>query len=182
MLKKLALGLAGLLAIAVVFVALQPAAFRVERSLVIAAPPEVIYPHIDNLRAMNVWSPWAQMDPKMTMRYDGPASGVGARSEWQSPQMGDGRMSIVAATAPRDVELKLELLGPMGATNRVRFHLEPVPQGTEVTWSMDGNNGFLGKAFSLFMDMDAMIGQVFADGLAALAEQVASEATQPKVG
>jgi len=180
--RKLALGFAALLAIALAFVALQPSAFTVSRSLVIAAPPAVIYPQIADLRAMNVWSPWAHMDPKLVMTYDGPAAGVGARSAWQSPQLGDGRMSIVAATPDRDVELKLELLGPMGATNRVRFHLEPVAQGTEVTWSMDGNNGFLGKAFSLFLDMDTMVGGVFADGLAALAKQVASAKASPQAG
>lgn len=180
--KKLALGVTALVAIALAVLALQPSAFSVARSLVIAAPPAAIYPHIADLRAMNVWSPWAHMDPKLTMSYEGPPAGVGARSAWQSPQMGDGRMSIVAATPDRDVELKLELLGPMGATNRVRFVLEPVAQGTEVTWSMDGNNGFLGKAFSLFLDMDTMVGSVFADGLAALAKRVAAESAAPQAG
>lgn len=182
MAKRIALGLAAALAVLLVVVALQPAAFTVERSRVIAAPPAAIYPHIADLRAMNVWSPWAHMDPKLTMSYDGPPAGVGARSAWQSPQMGDGRMSVVAATPPSDVELKLELLGAMGATNRVRFHLEPVAQGTEVTWSMDGRNGFLGKAFSLFLDMDTMVGGVFADGLAALAKQVETPSTPPTAG
>ena len=50
--------------------------------------------------------------------------------------------------------------------------------GTWVRWSMEGSNGFLGKAISLVMDMDAMVGGDFEQGLADLdagAEQLEFE-------
>jgi hypothetical protein len=178
MLKKLLLGLAALLAIGAVFVALQPAEFSVERSHLIGAPAEQIYPHIASLRAMDVWSPWAKMDPKLTTVYEGPESGVGARSSWEGPEMGKGRIEITRAAAPREVDMQLTMLEPMAATNQIRFRLEPEPAGTEVSWSMNGRNGFLGKLFSLFLDMDTMVGGEFAKGLAALERQVETETTQ----
>jgi len=173
--KKLALGLVALLLIGVAFIAMQPSAFSVERSLVIAAPAGRIYPHIASLRAMDVWSPWAKMDAKMTTVYGGPESGVGARSSWEGPEMGKGRIQITAAKPDQQVEMQLEMLAPMAATNQVRFRLEPAPNGTEVTWSMAGHNGFIGKLFSLFLDMDTMVGGEFAKGLAALKSLVESE-------
>ena len=175
MVKKLLLGLAVLVAIGVVFVALQPAEFSVERSHVVAAPAEQIYPHIASLRAMDVWSPWVKMDPKLKIVYEGPEAGVGARSSWEGPEMGKGRLEITRAAAPREVDMQLTMLEPMAATNQIRFRLEPASAGTEVSWSMRGRNGFLGKLFSLFLDMDTMVGGEFAKGLAALERQVETE-------
>jgi hypothetical protein len=177
MLRKLLLALAALVAILVVFVALQPAAFSVERSHRIAAPPERIYPHIASLRAMDVWSPWAKMDPKLKTVYAGPDAGVGASSSWEGPEMGKGRLEITRAVAPREVDMQLTMLEPMAASNEIRFRLEPEGADTAVSWSMSGRNGFVGKLFSLFLDMDTMVGGEFAKGLAALERQVHADAT-----
>ncbi len=176
MLRKIALGLVALVVIAFAYVAMQPSAFTVERSLVIAAPADVIYPHIANLRAMDVWSPWAKMDAKLTTQYDGPEAGVGARSAWEGPEMGKGRLLITVANPGEEVEMQLEMLEPIAATKRVRFSLQPTAQGTQVTWHMDGSNGFIGKLFSLVMDMDTMLGGEFAKGLATLKTLAEAEA------
>ena len=39
---------------------------------------------------------------------------------------------------------------------------------TSLTWAMSGRNGFLGKAVSLFVGMDRMVGGEFEKGLADL--------------
>ena len=51
MAKRIALLSLALVAVMVASVALQPAAFTVERSLAISAAPDAIYPHIASLRA-----------------------------------------------------------------------------------------------------------------------------------
>jgi hypothetical protein len=173
MLKKLAIASAAMLAIAAATIALQPSAFVVERTVSIDAPAARIHPHIASVRAMDAWSPWVKMDPQMQTVYDGPESGVGSRSSWEGPQMGKGRVTVVAV-APDAIEMKLEMLEPMAATNRVIFRLEPRGTATDVTWHMEGTNGFVGKAMSLVMSMDRMIGDEFAKGLAALKAQVES--------
>ncbi len=175
MLKRIALGLGVLVVGLVVVIALQPAAFTVERSATIGAPAEVVYAHIENLRLMDEWQPFAKMDPQLKIEYAGPEAGVGARSSWEGPQMGKGRISITAAQPVEQVEMKLEMLAPMAGTNRIRFTLAPAGEGTAVTWRMDGRNGFVGKAFSLFGDMDGMMGGEFEKGLAALAARVEAD-------
>ena len=47
---------------------------------------------------------------------------------------------------------------------------------TKVTWAMYGKNGFVGKAFSLFMDCEKMCGPEFEKGLADLAKVAAAPA------
>jgi hypothetical protein len=174
-LKTIAIAIAAVLVGLAALVAVQPASFVVQRSTVVEAPAEVVYAHIENLRAMDAWSPWARMDPQMKIRYEGPAAGVGARSSWEGPQMGKGRLTITAAKPNQEVEMRLEMLAPMEATNRVLFTLAPAGRGTGVTWRMEGSNGFVGKALALFMGMDGMVGGPFEQGLAALKAAAESE-------
>ena len=60
-------------------------------------------------------------------------------------------------------------------------HIILVPQGdvTELTWKMEGANGFLGKAMCMFMDMDLLIGNKFDEGLANLKRLVEKQAATP---
>jgi hypothetical protein len=174
--KKLALGLGALALVGVAVIAMQPSSFRIERSAAIEAPSDVVYPHIENLRAMNEWSPWARMDPQMTITYAGPEAGVGATSSWEGPEAGKGRMTITAVKPNQEVDLKLEFLAPMEATHRAVFTLAPSDGATDVTWRMEGTNGFVGKAFALAMDMDEMVGGEFERGLASLKTMAEADA------
>ena len=149
-------------------VAMQPSSFSVERSAAIAAPADVVYDHIENLRAWEAWNPWAKLDPQMKSRYAGPEAGVGASSSWEGPNAGKGRMTITSVKPDREVEIKLEFMAPMEATDRALFTLTPAEGATRVTWRMEGRNGFVGKAFGLVMDMDQMVGSEFEKGLAAM--------------
>ena len=172
-LGALVVGLAG-----AAFVATRPAAFVIERSVAIAAPPGLVYDHIASLRAMDAWSPWVRMDADLKIAYEGPESGVGARSSWEGPEMGAGRLTVTAVKPEREVEMRLEMLSPMAATNRIVFTLARSAGGTQVTWRMEGRNGFVGKAFGLFMDMDNMVGGPFEQGLAALKGMAEADAAK----
>jgi hypothetical protein len=63
----------------------------------------------------------------------------------------------------------------MAATNRILFTLASTGGDTRVTWHMDGTRNFVGKAFSLVMDMDEMVGVPFERGLASLKTVAESE-------
>jgi hypothetical protein len=175
MLTKIVLGLGIAAAALAALVASRPSSFVIERSAEIAAPAAVLRGHIENLRALDAWMPWGKLDPEMKAAYQGPESGVGARSSWQGPQMGTGRITITAVEPEREVEMRLEMLEPMQATNRVLFTLEPTGPATRVTWRLEGENGFVAKAFSLFVDMDETVGAQFEQGLANLDRIVRSE-------
>jgi hypothetical protein len=170
------LGLVGVIALLAIIVALQPAAFVIERSASIQAPAGVIYPHIVNLHAMNGWSPFALGDPNMKIEYSGPDSGVGAKSAWESQKMGSGSMTVTEAKPDEQVTLRLDFVKPFQATNTARFVLEPRGQGTRVTWRMEGQNGFVGKAFGLLMNTDKMVGGQFEQGLSSMKTLTEAEA------
>jgi len=169
MVKKVLLAVAALLLILVAVVATRPARFRVERSLVMAAPPDALYAQVADFRRWEGWSPWAKLDPAMKTTYTGTPGEVGATYAWAGDdKVGEGRMTILELHPPGQVKVKLEFLKPFQATNETTFDLTAEPGGTRVVWSMRGENGFIGKAMSLVMDMDRMVGADFEKGLAQL--------------
>lgn len=176
MLRVVLLSLFAFVVVAGIVIALQPASFAIERSALIRAPAAVVYPHVASPRAMNQWSPFAQGDPQMSISYSGPESGVGAGSAWDSKQLGKGSSTITAAKPAESVEMRLEFLSPMKATNRGLFTFAPEGDSTRVTWRMEGTNGFLGKAFGLIMNMDEVVGGEFEKGLASLKTLAEAEA------
>jgi carbon monoxide dehydrogenase subunit G len=156
-------------ALSVAFVASRPSAFAVERSTSVDAPPAVVYGLIQDFHVWESWSPWAKLDPAMKTTYGGPEVGVGATYAWEgNNEVGAGKMTIADAKPNEAVGITLDFLRPIAATNRTDFLLTPEGRGTKVTWHMSGHNGFVGKAFGLFMDMDKMVGKDFEKGLAQL--------------
>ena len=156
---------------ALAYAATRPDHFRLERSTLIAAPPERIQPLIADFRQWPRWSPWEEKDPSMTRTLSGAESGVGAVYGWSgNGKVGTGRMEILSAE-PRAVAIQLDFLKPFEAHNRAEFTLVPGPEGTRVTWAMSGPQPFMAKLMSLVFDMERMVGPDFEAGLAKLKRQ-----------
>lgn len=178
MLKKILIGIAAVLVLFVIVVALQSSQYRVERTATIPAAPMVVFEHINDLHKWDAWSPWAKLDPAMKTTFDGPHSGPGASYAWVgNSKVGEGKMSITESKANELVRLKLEFIKPFASTAMTDFTLKPEGNQTSVTWSMSGEKNFMSKAFCLFMNMDKMVGGDFERGLAGLksAVQVAAK-------
>jgi hypothetical protein len=159
------------LAVAVVLVlaARKPDHFRVRRSASIDAPPERIYPLINDFHRWGTWSPYEHKDPDMKRTFSGAGSGGGSVYAWTgNSNVGSGRMEIVESSAPSKVAIKLDFLKPFEAHNIATFTMEPAGGATNVTWVMDGPTPFVGKIMHVFLDMDRMVGTDFEAGLANL--------------
>lgn len=153
----------------VLFLALRrPDTIRIARSIEIAAPIERVFAQIQDLRAFNVWNPWAKMDPEIQIAYRGPQSGVGAVSAWTSKKVGEGSMELVAVEPPKRVVFRLEFVKPFAATNQATFHLAQASSGTLVRWEMEGKALFIQRVMGVFFDVEKMMGKNFEDGLADL--------------
>ncbi|HSC86738.1 MAG TPA: SRPBCC family protein [Polyangiaceae bacterium] len=155
-----------------VVVSRRPDSFRYQREITIPRPATVVFPLIDELRAWQGWSPWEGLDPALERTYEGPAAGVGARYGWKSAHrnVGEGRMEIVESRSPQTVVLSLEFIAPFAAKNVANFELSEKTGSTRVIWSMTGKNTLFNKVFTLFVDMDKLIGKDFEKGLQRLRE------------
>jgi uncharacterized protein YndB with AHSA1/START domain len=144
----------------------KPDTFRVQRVLLIKAPPEKIFPHMNDLNAWRAWSPYEKKDPDMKRTLSGAPAGKGAVYEWDgNKNVGAGRMEITESTAPSKILIKLDFLKPFEGHNVATFTLVPKGDMTEVSWAMDGPAPMITKVMSTIMNLDKMIGDDFAVGL-----------------
>jgi hypothetical protein len=155
----------------------RPDTFSVQRSASIKAPPERISAVLSDLRGWQAWSPFEKMDPAMKRSFSGAEKGKGAVYAWSgNDDVGSGSMTITGSEAPSRVALDLHFTAPFEAKNVTTFDVEGDAEGSRVSWAMEGKNDFMGKAVSLFMDMDSMVGKDFETGLANLARASEAEA------
>jgi carbon monoxide dehydrogenase subunit G len=158
-----------LLAAVLIYAATKPDVFRVQRVANIKAPPEKIFPYINDLHRFGAWSPYEKKDPAMKRAFRGPASGKGAIYEWDGDRkVGQGRMEIADTSPPFKVTIRLDFLKPFEAHNMVEFTLAAKGDYTDVTWAMQGPTPYLAKIMHVFIDMDSMVGKDFEAGLANL--------------
>ncbi len=146
----------------------DPDTFRVERTTIIAAPPETVFPFIDDFHQWALWSPWESIDADLAKTYSGPDQGRGAVYEWIGRKTGAGRMEITRSSPSSEVLIDLQFLKPFKARNLAHFTLTPDGGGTRVTWSMTGTQNLVTKVMGVFFNMDKTVGKDFAAGLASL--------------
>lgn len=164
-LKKALVGLGVVFAILIFIGLALPSILDVQRSVTINAPPSAIFPYINDLKAFNQWSPWAEVDPNTQYTFAGPASGVGAKMIWSSkdPGVGGGTQQITASESDRRVEVVLDF-GEQGQ-GRSYYDLKPEGLNTVVTWSFNTDFGYdlVGRYFALMMD--DMVAEEYEKGL-----------------
>jgi uncharacterized protein YndB with AHSA1/START domain len=167
MIKKILLVLVLAIAAFLGYVALQPPEFRVERSAVMAAPPEAVFTQVNDFHNWQKWSPWAKLDPNATATFEGPESGEGAIFRWAgNKNVGKGSMKILESKPNESVRLSLDFEEPMQDTAITQFVLKPQGEGTLVTWTMTGESNFVERAICTVMNMEKHVGDSYAEGLA----------------
>jgi uncharacterized protein YndB with AHSA1/START domain len=170
MIKKIVTVLAVLFVIIAafaVYVALQPAEFRIERTATIAAAPADVFDQVNDFHKWEAWSPWAKLDPQAKVTFEGAPAGQGAVFTWSgNDDVGEGRMTLAESRPNELVRIDVAFVKPFEGGNISEFAFKPDGEQTAVTWTMSGRNGFIGKAMCLFVDMDKMLGGAMEKGLA----------------
>lgn len=179
MLTKILVALVLLAALLSMIVASRPDEFHVTRSAVMTAAPSAVFEQVNDLRNWKKWSPWAKLDPSAKETFEGPFSGAGASFHWAgNSQVGEGKMTITESQQASLVRFRLEFLKPFAATNFAEFTFKPEGNQTVVTWNMSGKSNFMGKAMSLILNCDKMVGSQFETGLAQM-KSVVERGTAP---
>jgi len=173
------LALAFIAILFIVVIAGRPDEFVVSRSTKISAPPERVFPHVNDLHQWEAWSPWAKLDPDAKHSFAGADSGTSAAMAWEgNKKIGAGKMTITESQPSELIRFRLEFIRPFPATNTAEFNFKPEGGRTVVTWTMLGKTNFFFKEFGLFMNCDDMVGKDFEKGLATLKSVAEAAARQ----
>ena len=173
MLKRLLIGLPLLALAAVIVVWLQPDDYRLTRQTVIAAPAAQIFPHVNDLRRWEDWSPWAKRDPAAKVTFAGPPAGTGAVFTWAgNDKVGAGTMTITESKPNERVSTRTDFVKPFKGTSQSEFIFSERGGQTNVIWTLSGTHSFIGKAMCMITSMEQMLGPDFEKGLAQLRDVV----------
>jgi hypothetical protein len=95
----IAIVLAIAIAIILIVAATKPNAFSIQRATIVKAPPQGIFPLINDFHQWGIWSPYEKKDPAMKRSYSGAASGQGAVYAWEgNKNVGSGRMETSSSS------------------------------------------------------------------------------------
>jgi len=168
-----------LVALAAIGLIFLPRNVMVSRSVVIDAPPAIVWSYVSDLRRFNDWSAWARIDPEGTEYvFEGPEIGVGQIMRWSSAHenVGSGTQEVTAIDPGRSIETSLDF-GEMG-TAEANLTLTPNNGSTEVTWGFRTDLGInpVARWFGLFFDR--WVGNDYEKGLANLKKLAEDQASQ----
>ncbi len=166
MIKKIGLGLVVVLVLFLGYVSTRDGNFRYERSGVINAPAEKIFPYLVSFKMGSQWSPYEKVDPNMKHVFSGPEGQAGSVLEFDGNRdAGSGKLEILKVIPNQLVQIQLTMIKPFHGENFIEYKLTPEGTGTRFSWSMSGNGGFLGKLMATFIDCEKMIAGQFTTGI-----------------
>lgn len=142
--------------------------YHYEKSIVINAPAEKVYAHINSMKAFNDWNPWMKMDPNLKSTYSGVSGEIGDKHCWKSDKddVGNGCQEITALIPNQKQSTKMAFEGQGDATSDIVLTSEG--NGTKVTWTLEAE---LERPKNLMKPMmDYMMGKSYGEGLAKLKE------------
>lgn len=163
--KKILYSVLAIVILLVVVGFLLPRTRHLERSLLIDAPPSVVFAQVNGFMSFNDWSPFVATTPDAEYTWEGPDFGVGAKLSWvtQDPQAESGSQTVVASTPYERVDVEIDLGD--GGTAQSAMLLRPEGVGTHLTWTFDTDFGLnlFGRYFGLFLERE--LSTLYAQGL-----------------
>lgn len=132
MLKKILIGLGVLVALVLAIGFLMPGQVDISKSITIDAPASYAFEEINDLKKNPDWSYWNNLyKDNMTVTYGEITAGVGAVSEWDGPESGKGKMTIVESVPDQSIKMDLDFMEQ--GTAKAWYTFEQEGEGTKLT-------------------------------------------------
>lgn len=167
-----------IVAIFLVVALFLPSEYRLERSITINAPADVVYEQIADLKNWNNWGPWVKMEKEVDGSISEPSRGVGASMTWAGDTIGSGSIEVIKMEELKYMHSKLTFEGDMESIDIWEF--KQVDGGIRATWANEGELSYpIGRFFGLFLE--GMMGDMYVEGLESLKQYTESMPPPPAV-
>lgn len=168
--KLLGVLLICIVGVAAVLSLVLPASRKIERSVTVNAPAQVIFEQLVKLESFNQWSVWNTQDSSLKNTINGIDGTVGASSNWHGdPEIsGEGKIEITDIEENKKVVHSIEFISPQKRKAMSEFFLNENNGGTTITWNFSIATPRPWNIFNLFYSADEEMGKDFEDGLTAL--------------
>lgn len=160
--KKLLKILLAIVAVLILVMLIMGKAYHYEKSIVINAPVEKVYSHLNSTKSFNEWNPWMKLDPNLKVTYSGNPGQIGDKYCWEgNDEVGSGCQEITALVPNQKQSTKMIFYKPFESDATSNIILTPEGNSTKVTWDMDCELDYPMNLMKLFMDgqMDKSYGR-----------------------
>jgi hypothetical protein len=179
--KKLLIGLLGLLLVVAIVGVVMPTTYAIEKSVTIQAGPNLVHSYVGDLRQWDSWAPWVEADPTIVTTYGATTTGVGASQTWTSEE-GDGELIFTRSDPETGIAYDMAfIMGETRAPADCAMIYDTSAGTTRVTWTMEGDTrDFMPPVIAGLITplMKGSIGSMFDLGLEKL-KTVVETAPQP---
>lgn len=176
MVSTIALSALGILTLFLIYIITREGKFNYERSGLINASADKIYPYLSNLRLGEKWNPYNQRDPEIKLNFTGADGTIGSKMDFAgNMEAGSGSVEIIKLIPDQSVEIHLIMTKPLAADNMISYTLTPEGNATKFTWRMYGDGGFMGKLMNVIIDCEKMMFKDFDQGIQNLKSVVESQ-------
>ena len=171
-LKIIGLAIISLIALFFIIPLFMETEYKVERSIAINANQETVHDFMKHFSNFDRWSPWTELDPKMSTEISGVDGELGAKYYWKgNSDVGEGLMEITSLSND-EINIHLKFIEPFAAESPTTYRFSEKDNQTTVTWYMEGEMSYPWNIFGLFMSMEDEIGNDFEKGLSKLKREI----------
>ncbi len=153
--------------------------YNIRDSMIIKAPPEVVFKKVDNLKSWESWSPWKKKDSTLIFTYAEKSVGEGASFSWDGNV--NGSLTTTKTIPYKEIDQELTVDTPMGKrTSEVRWTFEEAEGGTKVTWGVQGEHSLIDKVYYAIGgdDFNRWVHQINRMGLEGISQEVIEDMKQ----
>jgi hypothetical protein len=162
--KRILIGIATLIALALIVALFVRKNYSLEREIVINKPKQEVFNYLKSIKNQSDWSTFMLMDSAMTHSYAGTDGEVGSSNIWKSKIVGNGGQEFKKIVNGERIESELRFEG--GAPGVAILTTESISDTqTKVKWHMDGSMVYPTNLIMLFHDMEGFIGGEYAKSL-----------------
>lgn len=155
-----------------VFVATQKSLFKIEKSVLINVPKEVVFNYINDYKNWEDWSVLKEDDAKVTFTYPENTVGQGASYSWNG-KIGEGKTTTTFVKENDSIAQKT-IISEKETFSFLSF--KTTNKGTKVTWTLQGNADFMTKIYATFSNgLENLMGKFYERSLNNLNKVISKE-------
>lgn len=150
---------------------LLPSTWEASAERTLAAPPEVVFPLLEQAQAWSAWMP----TPESGLDFFGPERGAEGGFAWDDPGYGQGVFTLTSVEPSTRIGYRVEV---EGGSIRIEGNLQLSADGdqTRVVWHEAGDFGWNPLLGYIAGRMSTLQGEQLAYALESLEEQVLAQA------
>ena len=126
----------------VLFAALLPGKYNVEKSIIIKKPVPAVMDKVGDLNYFAKWNPWQLMEKSGKFNITGDPKTVGHKYSWEGKKTGVGSLTLRRIDR-KHIHFDLEFIKPFKSSAKDNWLFEEWGNGeTKVTWQNNGELPF----------------------------------------